>query len=331
MQFRAEFSPRPFDTKIQYRDKLFLVGSCFTEEMGNKLARHKFNILQNPHGILFNPISLTHTVISCVNNTKVKRDELFFYNELWHSWDYHSRFSKLEEEEALKSMNASTELAHHFLKEAGWLMVTLGSAFVYETTAKTPGSPGTGKVAANCHKVPTDTFNRRLLDTEEVKLSLQSMLNAVSAINPHAKFIFTISPVRHLREGFVDNNRSKAVLIQAVHSLVDNKQVFYFPAFELILDDLRDYRFYAEDLVHPNYAATQYVWEKFQEVCIDEPSRKLLTEINQVNAARHHKAFNAASNQHKAFLQLNLEKVKKLAEAHPFLNFDADEKYFSGQ
>ncbi|MEO5891857.1 MAG: GSCFA domain-containing protein, partial [Ferruginibacter sp.] len=203
-----------------------------------------------------------------------------------------------------------------------WLFITIGSAFVYELKNQ--------EVVANCHKVPTDKFDKRLLNAEEVTAALQKMLDGLFAVNPSVKIIFTISPVRHLRDGFVENNRSKSTLIQAVHQLVDtNKNLFYFPAYEFVIDDLRDYRFYAEDMVHPNYAATNYVWEKFVPACIDEAAQKLMKEINIINAARNHKPFNPSSEQHKRFLQTNLERINQLHKQCPYINFDEEINYFS--
>ena len=208
------------------------------------------------------------------------------------------------------------------MKKADWLLITLGSAFVYELENK--------EVVANCHKVPTDKFIKRLLSVDEVFSGLQQMIEKVQAFNTGIKIIFTISPVRHLRDGFVENNRSKATLIQAVHQLTEKKaSCFYFPAYELIIDDLRDYRFFGEDMVHPNYAATNYVWEKFIATCIDEPSQQLMKEIAVIVAAKNHKPFNPTSAQHKKFMQTNLEKVKKLQQLYSYINFKGEAAFFT--
>jgi hypothetical protein len=206
------------------------------------------------------------------------------------------------------------------LKRTG-LFITLGSAFVYELD--------NNEVVANCHKVPTDKFHKRLLSITEVATGLKNMLDELWIINPGIKIIFTVSPVRHLRDGFVENNRSKSTLLQAVHQLTDsNENIFYFPAYELVMDDLRDYRFYAEDMVHPNYAATNYVWEKFVPACIDESTQKLMKEINVINAAKSHKPFHPASEQHRKFLQTNLVKLLQLSKQHPYINFEEELSYF---
>lgn len=321
MDFRLEFSPKPFSQKINHRHSLLLVGSCFTENIGTKLKQLKFPVLENPNGILFNPVSIARSVQSYIQNKQYTEADLFYQNESWNSWEHHTRFSHPQKETCLQMINQSQQAAHTFLKQADWLLVTVGSAFVYELA--------NSEVVANCHKVPTDKFNKRLLHMDEIKAVLHSMLQAVFAFNPYIKIIFTISPVRHLRDGFVENNRSKAALIQAIHQLVEaDERLFYFPAYELVIDDLRDYRFYAEDMVHPNYTATNYVWDKFISTCIDDASQLLMKEINMINAAKNHKPFNPTSEQHKKFLQANLEKVQQLQTHHPSIDFEKERQYF---
>ena len=321
MDFHLEFSPKPFASLINHQHKLLLVGSCFTENIGTKLKQHKFSVLENPNGILFNPISISTSLISYIENKQYTKEELFYENESWNSWQHHSRFSHPDQIECLRLINQSQKDAHTFLKDADWFLITLGSAFVYQLQNK--------EVVANCHKVPTDKFNKQLLGIDEVSTTLNNTINNLLQFNPKLKIIFTISPVRHLRDGFVENNRSKSALIQAVHQLVSqSEKLFYFPAYELVIDDLRDYRFYAEDMVHPNYAATNYVWDKFIAACIDEPSQQLMKEINVINAAKNHKPFNPTSTQHKKFLQTNLEKVNKLRQAYPYINFSEEINFF---
>lgn len=332
MDFRLEFTPKPFDTKINHQHKLLLVGSCFTEQIGTKLSNHKFTVLDNPNGILFNPVSITKSISSYIDKKQYSESDLFYQNECWNSWEHHSRFSNPDLQKCLAGINESQSTANAFLKNADWLLITLGSAFVYETSPLAPLQEEKGNakvVVANCHKVPTDKFNKRLLPVDEVLAGLQQMIEKAQAFNPGIKIIFTISPVRHLRDGFVENNRSKATLIQAVHQLTErNSNCFYFPAYELIIDDLRDYRFFAEDMVHPNYAATNYVWEKFIATCIDEQSQQLMKEIAVIVAAKNHKPFNPTSAQHKKFLQANLERVKKLQKQFSYVNLAEEAAFF---
>jgi hypothetical protein len=235
----------------------------------------------------------------------------------------------LSAEEALTKINTSTSEANKYLKEADYLMITLGSSWIYTLTEKALNAK-IGSVAANNHKAPADWFFKRLMTTEEVLQTLDNVLYRLFHFNSKLKIIFTISPVRHLREGVVENNRSKAVLIQAVHHLVDKfDKLYYFPAYELVIDDLRDYRFYAEDLVHPNYSATQYVWEKFIDVCIEEKSKELMEQIHSINLAFQHKPFNACSEPHQKFLSSFYEKTKMVQQQFPYLDFEKELNYFS--
>ena len=327
MEFRAEFTPKPFPFRIRHTDQLLLVGSCFTEQIGKKLSAHKFNTLDNPNGILFNPMSISKAIRSYAAGKLYSEDELFFYNELWASREHHTQFSDMKKEAVLQKINDSQRRANEFIKNADWLLLTLGSAFVYEWKDMVAGNEYSS-VAANCHKIPADQFNRRLTDPSEIIAVLQKMISAVRAVNEEAKFIFTVSPVRHLREGFIENNRSKAALIQAVHALTNDRDIFYFPSYELVIDDLRDYRFFAEDMAHPNYAATNYVWEKFVPAVIGENAQLLMKEINELNAAMAHKPFNPASEAHKKFRDTYLKKVQSLKERFSYLNLKTEIAFF---
>lgn len=329
VKFHYEFDIKSLPQPINHTHKLFLIGSCFTENIGEKLKKHKFTVLENPNGILFNPVSVAEAVINVVENKQYTEADLFNYNEAWHSWQHHSRFSGITPEDALQKINDATQQAHEFLKKADYVLITLGSAWVYTLTDKALNAkPGT--VAANNHKAPADWFERRLMDVGQVITVLGTMLDRLGALNPNINVIFTISPVRHLREGVIDNNRSKAVLITGVHYMIEQlKKLYYFPAYELVIDDLRDYRFYAEDLVHPNYYATQYVWEKFVDACMSDDTKKLMEEIASINLSYNHKPFNATSSMHKKFLAINYEKVKLLQEQYSNLDFSIELKYFN--
>lgn len=331
MKFRTELDIKKFDPAISHQQKLMLVGSCFTENIGEKLRKHKFSVCENPNGILFNPVSVSEAIINVIDYKQYTEQDLFNYNEGWHSWQHHSRFSGITASDALHKINTATNQAHHFLKQANTILITLGSAWIYTLTNEAFNAT-IGTVAANNHKAPASWFEKKLLRVDQAILVLVTMLDRLGAFNPNIKIIFTISPVRHLREGAVNNNRSKAVLIQAMHDLCDRlPQLYYFPAYEIVLDDLRDYRFFAEDLVHPNYYATQYVWEKFVDNCIAESSKKLMDEIADINNAYNHKPFNATSNQHKLFLKNYFEKTKQLQQQHAHLDFSNELKYFAGE
>lgn len=329
MDFHLEFHPPQLSIKINHHKKLFLIGSCFTENIGEKLLAYKFSVLQNPNGILFNPISVCNALSQYIDNPTASSKDLFLLNECYHSWDHHSRFSAPKVEDAVSKINQEREHAHEFLKNADVLLLTLGSAWVYELT-KDAVNKNSGYVAANNHKAPSNWFTKRLMDTEEIKELFQSTIHALQNFNPNLEIIFTISPVRHLREGFIENNRSKAALISAIHSIVETtNNVAYFPAYELVIDDLRDYRFYAEDLVHPNYAATNYVWEKFVQVSMEETTKQLMKQIADINIARKHKPFHAESVAHQNFLNTYCNKIKQLINTHPEIDFSDELVYFT--
>ena len=331
MQFFANINIKPLEPAITHRDKILLTGSCFTEHIGNYLLENKFKVLQNPNGILFDPASVASSLLSYIQNKQFTEEALFYLNETWNSWQHHSRFSNIDKAEGLNNINKSQQQAHVFLKEADWLIITLGSAFTYKLTA---GSllfiPQNGGEVANCHKAPAQNFNKHLNTIEEIITAFDGVLFRLFHFNPKLKIIFTISPVRHLRDGVVDNNRSKARLIEAVHHLVNKfDKLYYFPAYELVIDILRDYRFYDVDLAHPNYAATQFVLEKFSESCFDQPTRDLMEEIKKIVIARKHKPFNPQSSMHKKFMQQQLEKTRQVSNKHPYLNLEDELKYFS--
>jgi hypothetical protein len=328
MKFHFELDIKSLGKPINHQHQLLLIGSCFTENIGEKLKKNKFSVLENPNGILFNPVSVAEAIINVIQNKKYTSDDLFCLNETWHSWQHHSRFSGITPEDAIDKINTSTEQAHRFLKKADYLFITLGSAWVYTLTER---AANTGKniVAANNHKAPATWFDKKLMSPVEVEDTLYNMLQQLQAFNPAIKTIFTISPVRHLREGAINNNRSKAVLIQAVHSLIEKSDhLYYFPAYELVIDELRDYRFYAEDLVHPNYTATEYVWMKFVDTCMTDESKNLMRQIADINLAYQHNPFNPATQQHKKFLTSYVEKTEVLQKQFPYLDFSKELSYF---
>lgn len=309
--------------RISYSDKLFLVGSCFTEHIGRRLEELKFPVLQNPNGILFDPVSVSKSLNSYVDLKKYGKADLFYLNELWQSWNYHSIFSGMDAAEVIFNINQSQQKAHQHLKNADWLIITLGSSFSYMLTEKQ-------QPVANCHRAPGQWFNKHLLRVEETTAALQESIEKLFVFNPTLKIIFTISPVRHIRDGVVENNRSKARLIEAVHSLIGQyDHIYYFPAYEIVIDVLRDYRFFDVDLVHPNYAATEFVFEKFQQSFINEDLQVLMEEIKKLSNGYKHKPFQPDTELHQAFLKNTLEKAKALQAKLPHLDFSKELMYFA--
>lgn len=330
MQFQVPISIKPPDLRINYRDKILLTGSCFTEHIGNSLSELKFSVLQNPNGILFDPRSVCSSLVSYIDNKQYKKDDLFYLNEVWNSWEHHSRFSNINANEGLNTINGSQNQAHDFLKQADWLIITLGSSFSYRLTDEADKASSTkGEGVANCHRAPSQWFNKYLMTIDEIISLLDTTYHRLRQFNPKLKIIFTISPVRHIRDGVIENNRSKARLIEAVHHMVNKfSGLYYFPAYELVIDVLRDYRFYDIDMVHPNYPATEFVMEKFKENFIDEESQQLMEEIKKIVIARKHRAFQPETNAHKAFLKVHLDKTKELQSKYSFLDLKDEINYF---
>jgi hypothetical protein len=309
---------------INHQQKILSVGSCFTEHIGNALKEMKFDVLQNPNGILFDPASVCSSLISYINNHQYAAKDLFHLNELWHSWQHHSRFSGIDKEAVLQNINKSQNEAHQFLKNADWLIITLGSSFSYRLVNEEL------KPVANCHRAPSQIFQKHLTSINEIITGLENLLQQLYQFNPGLAVIFTISPVRHIRDGVVENNRSKARLIEAVHHIVSNNdRAFYFPAYEIVVDVLRDYRFYDVDLVHPNYGATEYVLEKFLQTFMSNETVALCEEIKKIVIARKHRTAHPATEAHKRFLAVHLQKAVELQKAHTYLNLANEIAYFS--
>jgi len=286
--------------------------------------------LQNPNGILFDPASVASSLVSYINDHQYGEDDLVYFNELWQSWQHHSQFSHIDKAECLRGINESQSRAHAFLKDAQWLIITLGSAFSYRLARDASSPYHTGYAVANCHRAPAQTFYKHLMTIEEIKSALDNCLHQLFHFNPGLQVVFTVSPVRHIRDGVIENNRSKARLIECVHHLVNKfDRLFYFPAYELVIDVLRDYRFYDIDMVHPNYPATAYVLEQFIRHCIDEPSQQILSEIRQVVIARRHRPFQPLTQAHQRFLKDHWQRAKDLAMKYPFLDLSEELNYFS--
>jgi hypothetical protein len=327
MNFMLDLPVVPPDPRIKYEDKLLLTGSCFTEHIGSSLANLKFNVYQNPNGILFDPRSVAYSLVSYIQNKQYTTEDLFYLNELWHSWQHHSIFSNIDKDECVKKINASQKTAHDFLKQADWLLITLGSSFSYQL--REPALLYQGGVA-NCHRAPAQWFHKHMMTIEQINSELDNCLHQLFRFNPSLKIIFTVSPVRHIRDGVTENNRSKARLIEVVHHLVGKfDKIYYFPAYELVIDVLRDYRFYDIDMVHPNYQATQFVLDSFMQHFVSEDSRRLAEEIQKIVTARKHRPFQSETEAHKNFLQSNYDKTLAIQKKYPFLSFREELEYFS--
>lgn len=322
MQFHLNFPITPLSPAIEYGQELLLMGSCFAEEIGERLNASQFATLINPNGILFNPLSITRAITGYLDGKLYTETDLFQHQGLWRSWEHHSRYADADINAALDRINASQTAAINAIEKIDWLVLTFGSAHVYSLKEN-------NQVVGNCHKMPAAGFSKRLLTVEEIVTALDNVMHRLFFRNRKVNILFTVSPVRYVRDGVVENNLSKAILLQAVHHLVNKfNRLHYFPAYELVIDDLRDYRFYKEDLVHPNDQAIQYVWEHVVKYCISTASQELLGNIAELLKAAQHKPFNPDTTQHKQFRQRNAEKVKQLMEKHPELKLEKLLNYF---
>jgi hypothetical protein len=300
---------------IDYTSNILLLGSCFAENIGNKLEYFKFQNTLNPFGILFHPVAIENLITRAINLDYYSEEELFNHNEIWHCFDAHSQLSSMTQNELLISLNVAIDSTHKLLKDVTHIIITLGTAWVYRHIE-------TDRLVASCHKVPQTKFLKELLSVEKIASSLEASATLIKSVNPDVSFIFSVSPVRHLKEGIVANNRAKSHLLAAVHKVVDEKyRQYYFPSYEIVMDELRDYRFYKEDMVHPNNVAIDYIFHKFNEVWIDESSEKIMKKVDEIQKGLQHKPFNPDSELHKLFLR-NLEsKKEQLIKLYPNIYF----------
>ncbi len=283
-------------TKIDYQSEIGLIGSCFVENISEKLSYYKFSNWHNPHGILFNPLAIEKALLDISQNKKYDETMLFYENEVWHSWHHHSDFSASSSSETIANINARIQKTAKSLNNTSHLIFTLGTAWVYHHIE-------TDQIVANCHKIPQKQFIKRILSVAEIVTSLQKSIALVTEMNPEIQVLFTLSPVRHLKDGMLANSQSKAQLLTAIHEVVRNSDSLYFPAYEIVLDDLRDYRFYNTDMVHPNQTAIDYIWELFKETWINSKSYPIMAQVEQIQKGLQHRAFNPDSKQHKQFLE----------------------------
>ncbi|WP_046756170.1 GSCFA domain-containing protein [Kordia jejudonensis] len=300
---------------ITYDANVCLLGSCFSEHMGGKLSYYKFKTLQNPFGILFHPKAIEHIILRAINEEEFTSDAIFYANERWHCFEAHSALSNADKDIVLSNLNTALKKTLQTLREASHIIITLGTAWTYRHIE-------TDTTVANCHKVRQKKFLKELLSVDEVSASIDNCVALLKSINPNITTIFTVSPVRHLKDGFVENQQSKAHLLAGIHQVVDiRNQIHYFPSYELMMDELRDYRFYAEDMIHPNALAIQYIWEKFSHAWISHESEKTMQEIETIQKGLLHKPFNPNSEAHQQFLANLQAKIAQLQQQFPEIAF----------
>ncbi len=321
--FRTILPVQPAPFSIGYEDSLLLIGSCFTENMGERLRAGKFRAKVNPFGIVYNPLSIALCLERlCGDVQPFEEQDLFENAGLWHSWEHHGHFSKPDKKEALGNINAALQTAAGHLKTTNRLLLTLGTAHVFSLRK-------TGQVVANNHKMPASLFEERRLSVPEMVEALVLVLEKIKLQNADLQVIVTVSPVRHIRNGLVENQRSKATLLLACEEICHTLPfAFYFPAYELLLDDLRDYRFYGPDMLHPSEVAADYIWQFFGDTFFSEDTRRLQARIEKIVTAARHRPFHADTPEHRAFAQGQLEAIDRLLKEYPELDFSEEIRHF---
>jgi hypothetical protein len=324
-KFRTEVKIAPAGHKINHRSVILMIGSCFTENIGARMHDYKLNVDINPFGIVYNPMSVSQNLESVISGKKYTAEDLYYYQDSWISFDHHSRFSFPEPEICLKEINSRIGYSHQHIRTVSFLIITFGTAWIYKTA-------DTGRLVSNCHKLPADFFSRQLLKTGDIIDVFKNVIDKLIKINPGIRIIFTVSPIRHWKDGPVQNTVSKSSLILSIHEILKLYDCTeYFPSYEIALDDLRDYRYYEEDMIHPNSQMTGYIWEKFSQAYFDDETLKANKEIGRLNSALKHKPFRPGTPKHLDFVNTQLEFIQNLKQKYPYLDFSLDEASFRNQ
>ncbi len=315
MNFTTPIPIQRFNNPIDYNSRIVSLGSCFAENMATKLDYFKFENVVNPFGIIFNPISIEAIISRTVNNQLFTESDIFFHNERWHCFGVHSDLSNPDKNQFLDYLNLIIETFQTQLKKASHIIITLGTAWVYSNIKN-------NQVVANCHKLPQNKFAKELLSEKITEKSIENTIHLIQKINPNCNFIFTVSPVRHIKDGFVENQQSKAHLITALHaSIFHFSSCNYFPSYEIMMDELRDYRFYAEDMLHPSQTAIDYIWERFVATAIAEKIHSVMEEVAGIQKSLAHKPFNPNSESHLQFERQLKDKITTLEATYPIIKF----------
>lgn len=321
MEFRTIVDIPGSPSRIGYGQHGLLLGSCFAVSVGERLGRMKMPVTVNPFGALYNPASLALALQRLEKGERIAAEDLREHKGLWFSLSNSGSFASPNKAEALARINASIETGHEALQKAGYLILTLGTAWVYELAEN-------GGIVANCHKLPASTFRRRRLGVEEITADFVRLFE--KPLYHNKQILLTVSPIRHLKDGLAENQLSKATLVVAAHWLVDRfRNVHYFPSYEIVTDDLRDYRFYERDMVHPSAVAVDYVWERFCGAWLDDASQKLFRRLEKLLAAREHRPFNPDAAQYQAFKKAMLAEVAELQGQYPTLDLSYERICFS--
>ena len=320
MDFRTIVPVSNQSPKINYDANIALFGSCFVENIGDKLQYFKFNVLQNPFGIIFHPVALRNLFQRIDENYIYSERDVFQLNDLYSCFDVHSQMNHPDRALMISRLNNSLETTRSFLQESSHVIITLGTAWGYILNQDE-------RLVANCHKVAQSNFTKKIFSSEEIKKSLAEICNIIWKLNKDVKIIFTVSPVRHLKDGFVENQLSKANLITALHEyrkelkLKFDKKTKYFPSYEIVMDELRDYRFYDKDMIHLSEIGIDYIWGRFKESWIGPEVFSIMKEVNSIQKGLEHRPFNEDSPQHREFLEKLSLRIEKLQVKIPSIKF----------
>lgn len=323
-QFFTEVNIPDFGWRIDYQHKISMLGSCFTENIGLKLENLKFQIDQNPFGIIYNPESIATSLSRLIDNQLYAEHDLFEQNGIWGSFDHHSRFSSVDIKNTLEKINSRLSYSSQHLKNATYLLITFGTAWVYERKK-------TGKTVSNCHKFPASDFKRFRLGSNDIAERYQHLLTELWKFNSNLKILFTVSPIRHWKDGAIENQLSKSSLLLAVDHLVKSfgkEKCAYFPSYEIMMDELRDYRFYAPDLLHLNESAIEHIWNKFYNSVFTNETKAIVKDVMKLNKAKGHRVLNSKSESYRKFLLSGLGEIERLTKNYPFLNLRDEKIYF---
>jgi lysophospholipase L1-like esterase len=308
MDFRTRLQPGESPFKLQLQKPILSLGSCFAAVIGERLRESKFKVLVNPFGTLFHPLPLVQLLQLAIEDRQPPENSFLQYQERWLNYLLHSSLNASSREALQALLETRFSEVRRYLQEGQMLMITLGTSFVYEL-------PAADLTVANCHKQLQKLFNKRLVPAEESLQALEQLWQQLKQLNPALKLVLTVSPVRHLKDTLELNSVSKAMLRVVCHQLQEKypQEIYYFPSYELLMDDLRDYRFYNPDLLHPTPTAEQYVWEKFTASLLDEEARSFLKEWEPLKQSLQHRPFNPTSLAHRQFLQKTLQKLQALS------------------
>lgn len=323
MEFRTTVKTGENRSWLHHSDSVVLLGSCFSDNMGGKMHGALINALVNPMGTLYNPMSIASGVQRLIECRPMAGQELFMQSGVWNSYDFHSRYSLPDKQVTLDRMNQRIELGHKTLRQAQLLTITLGTAIVYRLRS-------TGQVVANCHKVPQHEFERKMASVPEMAQVIDGMLTALHQFNPNLRIIFTVSPIRHIADGLDVNSLSKASLRVAIQNAIVSHQEYcdYFPAYEIMLDDLRDYRFYTSDMVHPSDVAVEYIWQAFQATYLDDRSALAVARCERVHKRLQHRPMSANRETVERFNNDTASVVRNLIKEYPYLSQNPELKDF---